>query len=119
MKVSSFCYSCRRKVTEACDAQGCPKASGKFRNKNKPTNPVYQSREWRVLIRPRQLRKQPLCVECLKENRSIPATVVDHIEDWKKGINAKERERLFTSESNLQSLCASHHNSKTAKTNRT
>jgi 5-methylcytosine-specific restriction enzyme A len=57
------------------------------------------------------LQKNPLCVECLKEGNVTPATVVDHIVPHKGNYN------LFWNESNWQSLCATHHNIKTAKEN--
>lgn len=55
------------------------------------------------------LHKNPLCVECLKEKRVTLATVVDHIIPH-RGDQAK----FWDSEHNWQSLCARHHNVKTA-----
>jgi len=60
-------------------------------------------------VRKIYLRKNPLCVECLKEGRVESATVVDHIEPH-RGDNEK-----FWNEDNFQSLCESCHNRKTAK----
>lgn len=55
------------------------------------------------------LRRNPLCVVCLKEGRAEAATVVDHIVphrgDW----------RLFWDENNWQPLCKRHHDEKTAR----
>lgn len=71
----------------------------------------YLSKEWRA-TREIILSKQPLCVKCLENNTSTPATDVDHIIDIK--INPK----LCLTLSNLQPLCHSCHASKTMKSNR-
>lgn len=49
------------------------------------------------------LRKHPLCVMCVKDDRAVPATVVDHI------VPHQGNQALFWDESNWQPLCASHH----------
>jgi 5-methylcytosine-specific restriction protein A len=54
------------------------------------------------------LRKNPLCVECLKNNLYIPSTRVDHI------IPHKGNRKLFRDPNNHQALCESCHNRKTA-----
>ena len=60
-------------------------------------------REARALF----LRQHPLCVECLKENKITPATVVDHI------IPHRGDKKLFWDQDNWQPLCKDHHDSKT------
>ncbi|MBA7611103.1 hypothetical protein ES703_18319 [subsurface metagenome] len=50
-------------------------------------------------IRKMFLRRNPLCVECLKEGRITPTTVVDHIEPHKGDYDK------FWNKDNLQSLC--------------
>lgn len=50
----------------------------------------------------------PLCVECLKKNRSVAAQVVDHI------IPHKGDPTLRWDRANWQSLCKSCHSKKTA-----
>ncbi len=67
----------------------------------------YDNR-WRK-ARERFLRENPLCIECLKEERLTPATVVDHI------VPHKGNYELFWDESNWQPLCKYHHDVKTAK----
>lgn len=63
---------------------------------------LYKLRVWTDRLRPRQLRKQPLCYHC-----GEPATDVDHVTphdgNW----------RLFTDPRNLRSLCRSCHSRKT------
>ena len=59
--------------------------------------------------RKRYLAANPICVECDKEGRLTPATEVDHIEPHKGDYDK------FWDESNWQSLCKSHHSSKTAR----
>tara|TARA_R110001632_G_C11351968_1_gene418494 strand:- start:39 stop:356 length:318 start_codon:yes stop_codon:yes gene_type:complete len=70
-------------------------------------NPIYHTTRWRKL-RLQQLAIDPLCFECKKINRTNPANVVDHIDPVQKGGNPFDLD-------NLQSLCTSHHNSKTGK----
>ena len=57
-------------------------------------------------IRGMQLRREPLCRECKAAGFVVEATMVDHIIPLEQG---------GTNEfSNLQSLCQTHHNKKTA-----
>ena len=56
-----------------------------------------------------QLRRYPLCAECLREGRTTVATVVDHIKPHKGNM------KLFWDKDNWQSLCTPCHNVKTAK----
>ena len=53
------------------------------------------------------LQRHPLCAECLKAGRLIPATVVDHI------VPHRGNQALFWDEGNWQPLCAACHNKKT------
>ena len=53
------------------------------------------------------LKRNPLCAQCLRENRLTPATVVDHI------VPHRGDEKLFWDEANWQPLCAECHNRKT------
>lgn len=55
------------------------------------------------------LNHNPLCIECRKEGRLTPATVVDHI------IPHKGDMELFWDTNNHQSLCKRCHDRKTAK----
>ena len=55
------------------------------------------------------LQKHPLCEECLKGGRPVPATVVDH------RIPHRGDMELFWDTNNWSALCAHHHNVKTAK----
>jgi 5-methylcytosine-specific restriction protein A len=55
------------------------------------------------------LAYNPLCVECLSEGRYTPAAIVDHIKPH------RGNKELFWDKSNWQSLCAKHHNAKTAR----
>lgn len=55
------------------------------------------------------LAEHTLCVECLKRGAYVEATVVDHI------IPHKGDQKLFWDTKNWQSLCATHHNQKTAR----
>lgn len=63
---------------------------------------------WRK-ARATYLKRHPLCVLCEAERRITPATVVDHI------IPHKGDSALFWDTGNWQSLCKTHHDSKTAR----
>ena len=52
----------------------------------------------------------PLCVKCLEEGKSVPATNVDHIEP----VSGPD-DPLFWDEDNHQALCHSCHSRKTAR----
>jgi len=62
------------------------------------------SSEWRR-IRAQVLTEEPLCRQCMAEDRITAATDVDHIDE-----DSHNNER-----SNLQSLCRSCHSRKTAR----
>lgn len=68
----------------------------------------YQLPIWTDRLRPEQLLREPFCRECAKSGIRTYATVVDHVRpfrgDW----------ALFTDPGNLQSLCKSCHDRKTA-----
>lgn len=55
------------------------------------------------------LVRNPLCAECLKVDKVVPATVVDHIKPHKGD------HKLFWDPKNQQSLCKPCHDRKTAK----
>ena len=67
----------------------------------------YQSAQWRA-VRAAFLRQHPLCCVCEQRDRVVPAVVVDHVVPIKEG-GARFDPR------NLQSLCVSDHNAKSAK----
>lgn len=56
------------------------------------------------------LRDNPLCVHCLREGVTEPATQVDHVLALAKGGDDEE--------GNYQALCARHHSIKTAREDR-
>lgn len=111
-----------RKPKSPCRHPDCPELTeGRFckhhqqkysREYNREQRPeysrkLYRSSRWRRLRR-RFLQENPLCVECKKVGRLTAATVVDHI------IPHKGDEKLFWDEDNLQALCKSCHDRKTA-----
>ncbi len=54
------------------------------------------------------LKRNPICVECKKDNQIEPAVVVDHIKPHKGDMV------LFWDKNNWQPLCKRHHDIKTA-----
>ena len=95
---------------ELTEGNYCPshQKESEHKRSSRPYKKLYNSIQWQQL-RKQVLNKQPLCVECLKAKRITPATVVDHIKPH------KGNEKLFYDISNLQSLCKSCHDRKTAK----
>jgi 5-methylcytosine-specific restriction protein A len=71
----------------------------------------YCSAAWRRL-RAAHLTESPLCADCKNEGIIEPATQVDHVKD------RKDHPELALDQSNLRSLCLSHHSRKTASTRR-
>lgn len=57
------------------------------------------------------LAQNPVCVQCLREGKTVIATVVDHIQPHKGDY------RLMWDSSNWQALCKMHHDKKTGKEN--
>jgi 5-methylcytosine-specific restriction protein A len=66
-------------------------------------------RRWREKVRTPWLRAHPLCVQCEAEGRVTLANEVDHI------IPHRGDAELMWNENNLQSLCRTHHATKTAR----
>jgi len=109
-----------RKPKMPCRYPGCPeltedrycpahqkKTDREYNRTNRPYRKLYNNSRWQRL-RKRHLLKHPLCVECERRGRFTPATVVDHI------IPHEGRLELFWDENNIQSLCKSCHDRKTA-----
>lgn len=63
---------------------------------------------WRKL-RALFIAEHPLCVECEREGRIVPATQVDHI------MALSTHPQLRLEWDNLQSLCTTHHGRKTVR----
>jgi 5-methylcytosine-specific restriction protein A len=66
----------------------------------------YFTARWKAR-RAQQLGEHPLCVVCLAESRTTPATDADHV------IPHRWNEDLFWN-GKLQSMCHAHHAAKTA-----
>lgn len=77
----------------------------------------YQTPAWRK-VRKAFIAANPLCEECQKLERTIEATVVDHIQQinpWNAFDTCGGEFGLALSFSNLQSLCSFHHNQKSGR----
>ena len=111
------------RLKKPCNYPGCPalieaetrycekhkkQASQRYDKKRGTAHARGYTARWQR-ARTRYLRQHPLCVECERQNRLTPATVVDHI------IPHKGDMVLFWDEDNWQSLCKTHHDIKTAK----
>src|ERR1039458_336811 len=60
-------------------------------------------------MRDRFLQCNPLCIVCLRDGRTEPATCADHI------VPHRGNKRLLYDWGNLQPLCARHHSLKTIR----
>lgn len=78
-----------------------------FVGMDKSNSHIYNSRQWRKL-RQMVLHKQPICVMCEQKNRYTTANTIDHIQSINKG-------GAIWSMNNLQALCSSCHNKKSAR----
>ena len=121
-----FCFGVEympRRPKKPCAYPGCPElieAGQRFCEKHEKQEQRRQDQQrgssaqrgygarWQR-ARKQYLARNPLCVECLKDGRVVPATVVDHI------IPHRGDQELFWSEDNWQSLCKQCHDRKTAK----
>lgn len=109
------------KPKRPCSYPGCPRLTeGRFCSKHKrerdreynkkarPHKKLYKSAGWQRL-RKWFLSKHPLCKECERQGRITSAQVVDHIKPHRGDLE------LFWDVNNLQALCKSCHDRKTAK----
>jgi 5-methylcytosine-specific restriction enzyme A len=72
----------------------------------RPERKMMKSRRYRA-AREMFLSEHPLCMECLKENRTTGSTHLDHIKPHHGDYE------LFWNQDNWQALCAPCHSSKT------
>lgn len=75
-------------------------------NKPRSSTQMGYGRDWRR-FRLAYLDDNPLCVRCEASGIVVPATIVDHIVPLTQGGKRLD-------ESNVQSLCKTHHDLKTA-----
>jgi 5-methylcytosine-specific restriction endonuclease McrA len=73
-------------------------------NKSPEERRFYGSGAWKKL-RALHLMREPVCAECTREDRLVPATVVDHHVRIRDGANPYD-------ETNLVSMCVHHHQQK-------
>ncbi len=113
-----------------CKKMGCPELTrdeSGYCDKHRYIYEDQQKKRWNTMEKDRKsarergydtrwdkarkgyLIKHPLCVECVKEGRYTPATVVDHIKPH------RGNKQLFWDRDNWQSLCKQHHDKKTAR----
>jgi 5-methylcytosine-specific restriction enzyme A len=83
----------------------------KVRTPDNRPNSAQRGYSWKwQQARAAYLAQHPLCVECEKEGRLVPAVVVDHVTPHRGDYVL-----FWDSEHNWQSLCSLHHNQKTAR----
>ena len=95
---------------ELTDGRYCGKhgrqASGEYNRyaRDKDSKSFYGGRAWREASA-RQLRREPLCAECMRAGRVTPAEFADHIQPIREGGARFDA-------GNIQSLCRACHNRK-------
>lgn len=113
------------KPLRPCKHPGCPELTRKGwcakhrpkhqRSRSAAYHGLYSLPIWRDKLRPEQLIREPFCRECARRyppsdpRHRTKATVVDHIIP-----HGGDRKR-FTDPENLQSLCKTCHDRKTAR----
>lgn len=109
-KLKSPCrnYPCPRLASGRDGLCGiCRRKHGQAYRAARADDSFYRTPEWRRL-RKLKLEADPWCVDCFAEQRSVPATTVDHRQPIALGGAPLDW-------ANLQSMCTSHHNAKTAR----
>lgn len=106
-----------------CRKRGCPSlaTNGGYCSEHqalvqRPYHDVYKGKtkdrgyggKWQRARRS-YLQMYPLCAECLRQDRLVEATVVDHVVPHRGDM------ALFWNSDNWQSLCKQCHDSKTAR----
>nr|WP_041795814.1 HNH endonuclease signature motif containing protein [Pararhodospirillum photometricum] len=100
-----ICARCKKLVPHG---QRCPCAPAREPDRRESASKRGYGAQWRRL-RDLVLADEPLCRECAKVGRVVPATDVDHI------IPHRGDDRLFWDRRNLQPLCKACHSAKTAR----
>ena len=75
----------------------------------------YKGKYWRTRREYILRRDNYLCQECKRNNKLTEGNVVDHIKPRHSFSNREKVDGLPENEDNLETLCRSCHNSKTAK----
>src|SRR5262245_2509890 len=94
---TSHAMSTNRRAAQKRDYDACRRAHTRWRA-------WYKTPEWQA-TRKAQLQAEALCRRCLQRGRRVMATVADHVSPHRGD------RKLFLDRNNLQSLCATCHNS--------
>ncbi|MBA7526583.1 hypothetical protein ES705_18745 [subsurface metagenome] len=77
----------------------------------KQASQIYNTVRWRKL-RAWYLRENPLCEDCLEQDKTVPAAEVHHEIPWQTGHTKEAKIRLAFDSDNLISLCLECHHRK-------
>lgn len=114
MKPKKQCNHSRCRTLIDYDKKYCKKHKGSDHKKydatrDEATKGFYNSSRWRNTRKQAMIRDSWLCQRCLSEGLYVQAKIGDHItpikEDWSRRFDIE----------NIQGLCASCHNIKTAE----
>lgn len=79
--------------------------------RKKEAQAIYNTVRWKKL-RAWKLMQDPLCQDCLEEDKTVPAAEVHHVILWQRGRGRWNRIRLAYDSDNLRSLCLDCHHRK-------
>jgi len=106
------CYEIVHDGTSRCEKHTTTKKSDnnkkRLHSDNKITRKIYDTQRWRKLSK-RLRQENPLCVLCLEKGINSITTCVDHI------IELKDTTKHAYDITNLQCICDSCHQKKTAE----
>ena len=102
------CGNLTREPDGFCAEHRALAAPAKARKGTEAWHWMYNTRLWRDVLRPGQLLREPFCRACAAQGVRTRASVVDHVTPH------RGRWALFCDPGNLQSLCKSCHDRKTA-----
>lgn len=104
-----------RKPRKPCKHPRCPKLTEEtyceehertYSSERESASSRGYNSTWRI-ARDRFLKANPLCVHCIKVNKIVKATVIDHI------VPHRGNKNLLWDENNWQALCKKCHDKKT------
>lgn len=77
--------------------------------RRKERQETYNTKRWKEL-RSLMIQEHPLCQDCLKDGKIVPAQEVHHLKSpFRPGLTPEEKEKLAFDPNNLVCLCRECH----------
>jgi len=105
MELVSTTYCAEHQKLKDADVK---RKTGAFDKRRGTSSQRGYTSKWRVASKA-FLRANPLCVDCMKDEKLVPAAEVDHI------MPHRGDKKLFWDKTNWQGLCKRHHSQKTMR----